>query len=280
MRNKIMAVKLGCCIPGASFMPEAPDKKPYSPFDVLLWGEKEIINAGYDFAECSVGLLMNISDEDFEKVIAQNVKIKICNSFIPSEYKIVEDTPELWAWVEKSLYRMEKLSTEIVVFGSGGARRIPDTMTYEAGFEKNKNFLIRCNELAKKHNIIIAIEPLNHKETNFILEVGSAYKIAKELNLSNIKILADIFHMYVEKEDFSVFNDTVGEIVHTHINNPITRTCPTLEENEYIVNFANALNAAGYNKTVTIESSFDDFSNEIRDAIVYLRKVFDNENNV
>ncbi len=270
-----MAVKFGCCIPGASFMPEAPDKKAYSPFDVLLWGEKEIKDAGYDFAECSVGLIMNISDEDFEKVIAQNVKIKTCNSFIPSEYKIVENSPELWAWIEKAFYRMKKLSTEIVVLGSGGARRIPDTMSYEEGFAKIESFLIRCNELAKKHNIIIAIEPLNHNETNFILEVGSACELAKKLNLSNVKILADIFHMYVEKEDFSVFNNTVDEIIHTHINNPLTRTCPTLDENEYIVNFAKALNKAGYNKTVTIESSFDNFSNEIRDAIVYLRKVFE-----
>lgn len=273
-----MAVKFGCCIPGASFMPEAPDNKPYSPFDVLLWGEKEIINSGYDFAECSVGLIMNISDEDFEKVIEKNVKIKICNCFIPSEYKIVEDSPELWERVEKSLWRMEKLSTEIVVLGSGGARSIPDTMPYEEGFRKVEKFLIRCNELTKKHNIIIAIEPLNHNESNFIPTVNEAYKLAKKLNLSNVRILADIFHMYVEKEAFSVLNDTVDEIIHTHINNPLTRTCPTLEENKYIINFAKALNTAGYNKTVTIESSFDDFSNEIKDAIVYLRKVFDNDN--
>ena len=270
-----MSLKFGCCIPGASFMPEAPDKKPYSPFDVLLWGEKEIIDAGYDFAECSVGLLMNISDEDFEKVIEQNVKIKICNCFIPSEYKIIEDTPELWERVEKSLWRMSKLSTEIVVLGSGGARTIPDSMPYDEGVEKIEKFLVRCNELAKKYNIIIAIEPLNHKETNFVLEVGDAYRLSKKLNLSNVRILADIFHMYVEKEDFSVFESTIDEIVHTHINNPITRTCPTLEENEYIVNFAKALNKAGYSKTVTIESAFSDFSNEIRDAIVYLRKVFE-----
>lgn len=274
-----MSVKLGCCIPGASFMPEAPDKKPYSPFEVLLWGEKEIIDSGYDFAECSVGLIMNISDEDFVKVIENNVKIRICNCFIPSKYKIVEDTPELWERVEKSLWRMEKLSTEIVVLGSGGARSIPDNMDYELGFEKIENFLIRCNELAKKHNITIALEPLNHNESNFIPTVRSAYDLAAKLKLSNLKILADIFHMYVENEDFSVISETVEEICHTHINNPLTRTCPTLEKNKYIDDFADALKKAGYDKTVTIESSFDDFSTEIRNAIVYLRKVFSNENN-
>lgn len=274
-----MSVKLGCCIPGASFMPEAPDKKPYSPYDVLLWGEKEIIDSGYDFAECSVGLIMNISDEDFEKVVDKNIKIKICNCFIPSEYKIVEDTPELWNWVEKSLARMEKLSTEIVVFGSGGARRIPDDMDYEAGLMKIEDFLVRCNELAKKHNITIALEPLNHNESNFISTVSSAHDLAKKINLCNVKILADIFHMHVEKEDFSVISKASDLICHTHINNPQTRTCPTSEENKYIEAFADALKKAGYNKTVTIESSFNDFSTEIKDAVVYLRKVFNDESN-
>ncbi len=274
-----MSVKLGCCIPGASFMPEAPDKKPYSPFDVLLWGEKEIINCGYDFAECSVGLIMNISDEDFEKIVDNNVKIKICNCFIPSDYKIVDDAPSLWNWVEKSLYRMEKLSTEIVVLGSGGARSIPDDMDYENGFKKIEDFLVRCNDLAKKHNITIALEPLNHNESNFIPTVRSAYDLAKRLNLSNVKILADIFHMHVENENFSVISETVELICHTHINNPLTRTCPTSEKNKYIEAFASALKQAQYSKTVTIESSFENFSSEIKDALIYLRKVFGDESN-
>ncbi len=274
-----MSVKFGCCIPGASFMPQAPDKKDYSPFEVLLTGQKEIMDAGYDFAEATVGLVMNISDEDFEKVVSENVKVKICNSFIPSNLKIVEDKPELWERIEKSLWRLNRLSTEIVVFGSGGARTIPEDMPYEEGFEKIEKFLIKCNELAKKYNIIIALEPLNHKESNFIPTVRSAYDLAEKLNLSNVKILADIYHMYVENEEFSVIPETIDRICHTHINNPLTRTCPTLEDNEVIEAFAKALTSVNYDKTVTIESSFGNFLPEIKDAIVYLRKVFDNESN-
>lgn len=269
-----MSVKFGCCIPGASFMPEAPDKKPYSPFDVLLWGENEIRNSGFDFAECSVGLIMNIADEEFEELVRQNVKIKICNCFIPSEYKIIDNAPELWEYIEKSLWRMNQLSTEIVVLGSGGARTIPDTIEYDSGFAKIENFLIRCNEIAKKYNIVIALEPLNHNETNFIFTVKEAYDLASKLNLSNVRILADIFHMHAENEDFSVIGETVEKICHVHINNPLTRTCPTREENKYIRAFANALNDAHYSKTVTIESAYSDFSNEIKDAIIYLKEVF------
>ncbi len=274
-----MSVQLGCCIPGASFMPEAPDKTTYSPYDVLLWGEKKIIDSGYDFAECSVGLIMNISDEDFDKIIENKVKIKICNSFIPSEYKIVEDTPELWERVEKSLWRMNKLSTEIVVLGSGGARSIPENMDYDEGVKKIKSFLVRCNELAKKYNITIVLEPLNHNESNFLTSVRSAYELTEELKLSNVKILADIFHMYVEKEDFSVIEETVQSICHTHINNPLTRTCPTSDKNDYIEAFASSLKRSDYNKSVTIESSFENFSEEIEDALLYLRKVFSDEYN-
>lgn len=269
-----MSVEFGCCIPGASFMPEAPDKEKYSSYDVLLWGADEIIKNGYDYAECSVGLLMSISDEDFEKVIEKKIKIRAFNCFVPSEFKIIEDNPEMWEYVKKAFWRMEKVSAEIIVFGSGGARRIPDTMAYEEGLAKLEKFITKCNELAKQHNITLVLEPLNHNESNFLPTVESAYDLCKKLNLSNVKILADIFHMYVENEDFSVIGETVDALHHVHINNPVTRTCPTREENEYIRSFAETLNKSGYNKTVSIESSYDDFINNIKDAIAYLREVF------
>lgn len=270
-----MPIKFGCCIPGASFMPEAPDKDDFSPYDVLLWGSKVIVENGFDFAECSLGLLMSISDEDFEKIIEKKIKIKIFNCFIPSAFKIIEDTPEMWEYIKKAFYRMNRVSAEIIVFGSGAARRIPDTMNYDDGIVKLESFISRCNDIAKEHNIMLALEPLNHNESNFLPTVKEAYNLAKKLNLSNVKILADIFHMYVENEDFSVIGETVTEICHTHINNPLTRACPTLDENEYIRKFAEALLSAGYSNAVTIESSFDDFENEIKDALKYLRKVFE-----
>lgn len=269
-----MAIEFGCCIPGASFMPEAPDKEKYSAYDVLLWGADEIIKNGYDYAECSVGLLMSISDEDFEKIIDKKIKIRAFNCFVPSELKIIEDTPKMWEYINKAFWRMEKLSAEIIVFGSGGARRVPDSMPFEKGLEKLEEFIIKCNELAKKHNIILALEPLNHNESNFLLTVKSAYDLCSKLNLSNVKILADIFHMHVENEDFSVINTTVDKICHVHINNPLTRTCPTREENKYIRSFAETLIDAGYNKTVTIESAYSDFTKDIKDAIIYLKEVF------
>lgn len=269
-----MSIEFGCCIPGASFMPEAPDKEEYSAYDVLLWGADEIIKCGYDYAECSVGLLMSISDEDFEKVIEKQVKIRAFNCFVPSELKIIEDTPEMWEYIKKAFVRMEKVSAEMIVFGSGGARRIPDSMPYDEGLAKLENFIIRCNELAKQHNITLVLEPLNHNESNFLLTVKSAYDLCKKLNLSNVKILADIFHMYVENEDFSVVQETVDKMCHVHINNPLTRTCPTREENKYIRAFAEALTNAGYTKTVTIESAYDDFTKNISDAIIYLKEVF------
>ncbi len=269
-----MSVQFGCCIPGASFMPEAPDREAYSPFEVLQWGAEEIINSGYDYAECSVGLLMSISDEDFDKIVEKKIKIRIFNCFVLTKFKIVENTPQMWKYIEKAFDRMSKLSAEIIVFGSGGARTIPENMNYTEGYEILKKFITRCNDLAEKHNMILTIEPLNHKESNFVPTVGEANRLACELNLSNVKILADIFHMYVEHEDFSVIDEAIDNIYHVHINNPITRTCPTLEENTFIRSFAETLKNAGYNKTVTIESSFVSFSNEIKDAIKYLKEVF------
>ena len=43
--------------------------------------------------------------------------------------------------------------------------------------------------------------PLNHKETNVFLTVAESSEVVRRLNLPNLKVLADLYHTYVEKEE-------------------------------------------------------------------------------
>jgi len=59
--------------------------------------------------------------------------------------------------------------------------------------------LVECEKVAKNFNVILALEPLNRYETNFINTLDQGIKFIKKAGLQNVKILADTFHMNIEE---------------------------------------------------------------------------------
>ncbi|MPM58041.1 hypothetical protein SDC9_104870 [bioreactor metagenome] len=186
----------------------------------------------------------------------------------------MDQKPELYAYVREAMRKMSKIGIEIVVFGSGGARRIPDDMTPEEGLKKLEAFLIKCAEIAKEFNMIVAIEPLNKKESNIFITVGEALQTVRKLNLDNIRVLADAYHMYCENEPLSILEEALPYLVHVHVAEPYHRTYPGQEGGEYLINFANKLKEIGYSKRVTAECGFKDFGSESILAYDFMKKTF------
>ncbi len=55
------------------------------------------------------------------------------------------------------------------------------------------------NCASSNRNVKIAIEPINRYETNIINSVESGIEILKEVNMSNVGLLLDTFHMNIEE---------------------------------------------------------------------------------
>lgn len=255
-------------------MPQGVAEVSDSPFDELIRGCKAVVGNGFDYSEATVGRVIKLTDEELEKVKNYPIKLEICNSFIPGEYIIVEQKQELYDYVREALRKMSLIGIQIVVFGSGRARRIPEGMSFEEGLQKNEEFLIKTAEIAKEFNIIIAIEPLNKKESNIFLTVGEALKTVKKLNHDNIRVLADAYHMYCEDEPLSILEEALPYLVHVHVAEPYNRTCPGDEGGEYLIKFADKLKEIGYTKRVTAECGFKDFGSECIFAHDFMKKTF------
>ena len=118
--------RLGCCIPGASFMPQTGGEGAYA-YDALTRGCRHILDIGFDFAEATVGTLLELSEVELMRAVTEGLSVEVCNSFVPPSLSFSGTKREtLYAYVEKAMRRMRLLGTEYVVLGSGHARNIPD----------------------------------------------------------------------------------------------------------------------------------------------------------
>lgn len=53
------------------------------------------------------------------------------------------------------------------------------------------------------------MKPLNRRETNLITSVSEAYGLVQKACMTHVHVLADLYHMALEQENFSVL-ETVG----------------------------------------------------------------------
>ncbi len=282
-------IKLGCCLPGGSFMPQGVAEIDKSTYGVLKNGCNAVKSIGYDYCEAAVGMIMNLTDEEFHRAVESGeIRIYAANSLIPGKFHIARPEEGLSEFVEKSAYRLSALGAKIVVMGSGAARRYSDDTGYEKGREYLVNFLRMCDGCMKKYGLVMALEPLNSKETNMMVTVDEGADIARGLiaeGCGNIKLLGDTYHMSHEpvcggctvlpedgftRRAIKSCTDNIDILVHTHAAEPFDRRYPGSHDGSYVGEFISALREAGYEGGMTVECGFGDFAADARAAFEFL----------
>lgn len=182
-------------------------------------------SAGVDYLEFPVASLTPASDDSaLETLQNQTAKsalpIVAFNGFLPAHQRITGPDVDLRAVLEYSqtaLARCKKLGGEVVVLGSGKARRVPDGFD---GALAEKQFIEYCRELApiaQENAITICIEPLNTREDNLICSVERGAKIVDEVAQPAIQLLADFYHMMEDGEPLENVVAANGRLRHTHL---------------------------------------------------------------
>ncbi|MBL9203008.1 MAG: sugar phosphate isomerase/epimerase [Opitutaceae bacterium] len=70
---------------------------------------------------------------------------------------------------------------------------------------------------AAKHNVPLLYEPLNRYETNLFNRLGDTAAWLRTHKISNVRILADLFHMNIEESDSAAALREAGDLVgHVH----------------------------------------------------------------
>jgi D-psicose/D-tagatose/L-ribulose 3-epimerase len=238
--------------------------------------------AGFDYIELGTSEIAALSDDAFEKSVndikSAGLPVPVTNLFLPADLKVTGpqiDREQQMAYVRKAFARLSRLGTEIVVFGSGGARRVPEGFDKGEAFKQLVDFGQRIAPEARARGITIAIEPLRRQETNIINSAAEGLELVKAVGDANFQLMIDFYHLASEQEDPAVVLRAKEHLRHLHTANPQGRVFPQKwDEFDYAPFFAN-LRQIGYDKRISVEASTKDLPGEAPQAIALLRRAFE-----
>jgi sugar phosphate isomerase/epimerase len=236
--------------------------------------------AGFEYVELGTTEIAGLSDAEFDaaaaRIKALGIATPAANLFLPGTLKVTGpqiDPEAQMAHVRKAFTRLARLGTEVVVFGSGGARRVPDGFAKEEAFKQLVDFGKRAGREARANGITIAIEPLRKQETNIINSAGG--RARQRDRRSPFQLMIDFYHLASEQEDPAIVLRAKDHIRHLHVANPTGRVFPQKwEEFDYGPFFAN-LKAIGYDKRISVEGTTSDLAAQAPPAIALLHKAFE-----
>ncbi len=240
----------------------------------------EVQVAGFDYLEAAVVSLLPDEDEAafapiLEQYRASPIPVQAFNLFLPRDLKIVGpdvDQTRMRQYVQRALTRLQTIGATIAVFGSGGSRNIPANFSRPEAIEQIICFLNVVADAADETDVVLAIEPLNRKESNVINSVAEGVEIAQQVNRASVRVLADFYHMDEDDEPLNHIVECKDWLAHVHVADT-GRGAPGTGKYPYPV-FVDNLRQAGYDGMVSIECHWDDFSVEAGPAGQFLRQVF------
>lgn len=231
---------------------------------------------GYDYFETNCRELVSMPMEKIDELKATGLPALAANCFISLRVVGEErDGEKLRAYVERLFERANYLGTEVLVFGSAGARRIPEGTSLAEGRAQIVDFLKRIvAPVAERYGLPVAIEPLNVTECNAVNTVEDGLEIMNAVSSPCVRLLADAAHMYKQSENFEKLRGLKGALIHAHTSNPAPesgRVYPKRGDAFKQESFLEPLLAAGVERC-SVEAGCGDFVEDAAEALEVLKK--------
>ncbi len=231
--------------------------------------------AGFDYFEWTVGAFLKPREDDrafrtaLKEVQESGLPCPAVNVFIPADLKITGssvDLAALEAFVTTACQRASQAGVDRIVFGSGGARRVPDGYDRREAWNQLVSFLHMLAPVAARNGVTIAVEPLNQAECNVLTSVAECARLVRQVNHPSIRLLVDAYHML---KDNDALEDIVANgdlLAHVHVATVPNRLAPGLEECDLPL-FFETLKRSGYDGRISIEANLPDSPQDFLRAI-------------
>jgi sugar phosphate isomerase/epimerase len=237
-----------------------------------------LAEAGFEFVELHVQRHLRPEKGEaaflpqLERIQAAALPCAAANCFIPAHLKITGpqvDSDALARYVEVACERARRADIESIVFGSGGARTVPDGFDHRRAWEQLVGFGRMLGPAAQRHGVTIAVEPLNKRETNILNSVNEGARYVHEVNHPSVRLLVDGYHWALERESTADIVAAGSLLCHVHIATYRTRLAPGAEPCDFGP-FFQALKDGGYDGRISIEGKWDNFADQAAGALAEL----------
>jgi sugar phosphate isomerase/epimerase len=221
------SIQIGCCVPPKELQAAA--------------------TAGFDYIEPAAADIAALTPPEFgdlrSQVSASPIRCDAFNSFIRRKDLVVVgpsvDLGPVKEYVDSTLDRCRQLGAKIVVWGSAGSRNVPEGFSREKAWDQIAVYLQAIAPIAARHEVVISIEPLNRKESNILNTGHETLRMVDLVNRPEIRMIIDYYHLRLENESLSIFEEAGSKINHLHFARPEGRLWPATpdEDSEYVAFF-------------------------------------------
>lgn len=243
-----------------------------APEETALYAE-----AGFDFFECNASAVL-CQDDYKERIANAALPCLSANCFIPGNLKITGknvDRAALMAHAEKVITRAGECGIPAIVFGSGGARDVPEGFSVEKAAAQILDFVRDLIPVLEKSGVTLVLEPLGIPDSNIINSVGAGAALVNRVDHLNVKLLADSYHFYKSDNALESLAWNAPHLRHIHVATSPDRQAPGMQEWD-LTEFFSVLKHSGYSCGISVECfGGADKKTEAETAIAVLRKTWD-----
>ena len=239
---------------------------------------------GYDYIEMGIAPALQPEQAEAEVMPAlqtafskSSLRSEAYNLLLPGDLKVVgpqTDAARQERYLESAFQRAALLGGKIAVFGSGGARRIPAEWLKAKAEEQVAAFLRLGGDAAARHGMVIATEPLNTSECNFINSVAEGVALAQATDHQAVGVLSDLYHVAYEGQSYEETRDALPWLRHVHIAGE-GRRAPVAADHEFLREYFAVLKSSGYTGRVSIEARWENWEAQVAEAFPVLRDAWE-----
>lgn len=209
-----------------------------------------------------------------ERLRALPVPVRAANGFLPADLKSVGPDAAhgaIMRYAESAVARAVLLGIEVITFGSAGSRQIPSGFSRADATGQFVGLLHRLGNLAARHGIIIAVEPLEAAECNFLNRLSEVHAVVAAAQHPHIAITADLYHMRKADEGPDAITCAGSLIRHVHVAERDRRTPPGTMGDD-LRPWLRALHDIRFAGRMSIECGWSDFAGQLPGALKTLRE--------
>lgn len=237
-----------------------------------------LAQAGFDYCELPAKAVQPLDDDStarpaLRELGAAPLRAEAFNVLVPPQLPLLgpkADLEALRAYTRRAFGRMSALGAQVVVLGSGGARRIPDSMPRAEALDQLATAVSLIGDEAAQAGIELALEPLNRQECNVFNSVAECQAFLDEYSVTQVRLLVDLYHLEMEREPLSHVLAAGPLLAHVHVAGG-GRRAPNVPGYDY-AGLMDTLRQVSYAGRISAECSWEDLPAQALDALTYMRE--------